>query len=254
MLTEEVREALPTARSMQTMGALIPGMIVTAANAPVGQDVGGLSGERGQLLIHGSRGGDMTIQLDGMAFNSNQGVGSTQDYTLNPAEAQDIPVRSGRGVGRHDDRRRQRECHPEEGGNRYSGFLFAAHTTGALQSDNLTDELKASGLQSANPIQRIYDYNGSFGGPLKRDQIVVFWIVPLHGSEGAGHRDVPAYRSAVVRLQSKPGSAGNVDLNQPAMFDSWLHSYGLRMTWQATQKHRLRSTPRTSRTARLRSS
>ncbi len=35
------------------------------------------------------------------------------------------------------------------------------------------------------------------------------------------------------------GAAGNVNVNDPAFFDSWLQSYGLRFTWQAAQKHRL---------------
>jgi hypothetical protein len=239
VLTEEIRQALPTARSMQTMGALIPGMIVTAANAPVGQDVGGLSGERGQLLIHGSRGGDMTIQLDGMAFNSNQGVGSTQYYTLNPAEAQEYQFAVGAVSADTMTGGVSANAIPKEGGNRYSGFLFAAHTTGGLQSNNLSDELKASGLQSANPIKRIYDYNGSFGGPLKRDRVWFFGSVrSMDQNEQVTGMFRPIDPLSFV-FNPSLGAAGNVDLNRPAIFDSWLKSYGLRMTWQATQKHRV---------------
>jgi Carboxypeptidase regulatory-like domain len=238
VLTEEVRQALPTARSMQTMGALIPGMIVTAANAPVGQDVGGLSGERGQLIIHGSRGGDMTIQLDGLPFNSVQGVGSTQYYTLNPAEAQEYQYAVGAVSADTMTGGVSANAIPKEGGNRYSGFLFAAHTTGALQSDNLTDELKATGLQSANPIERIYDYNGSFGGPLKRDAL---WFFGSFRSMDQNEQVTGMFRPIEpLSFVFNPalGAAGNVNLDDPAFFDSWLQSYGLRLTWQATQKNR----------------
>jgi hypothetical protein len=239
VLTEEIRQALPTARSMQTMGALIPGMIVTAANAPVGQDVGGLSGERGQLIIHGSRGGDMTIQLDGMPFNSVQGVGSTQYYTLNPAEAQEYQYAVGAVSADTMTGGVSANAIPKEGGNRYSMFLFAAHTTGDLQADNLTDALKAGGLQTANPIRRIYDYNGAFGGPLRQDKLWFFGSFrQMDQNEQVTGMFRPIEPLSFV-FNPALGAAGNVDLNQPAIFDSWLRSYGMRLTWQVNQKHRL---------------
>lgn len=239
VLNETVREALPTARSMQVMGALIPGMITTAANAPTGQDVGGLSGERGQLRIHGSRGGDMTIQLDGMQFNSVQGVGSTQYFTLNPAEAQeyqfDVAAVSAEtmtgGV--------RANAIPKEGGNRFSGSFFGAHTTGDWQSNNLTDELKAKGLQGANPILRVYDYNASFGGPLKKDRL---WFYTSFRQLDQQEQIAGMYRPIdplSFTFDPRLGAAGNVDLNRPAIFDSWGRAYGLRLTGQVNQANRV---------------
>ena len=94
VLNEEVRESLPTARSIQTMAAVIPGIVTTATNRPSGQDVGGLSGDRGNILIHGSRPGDMTIQLDGLSWNLALSNGAAQGFTLNPAEAEEYVLRS----------------------------------------------------------------------------------------------------------------------------------------------------------------
>lgn len=238
VLKEETREALPTARSMQVMGALIPGLFAQGANAPTGHDVGGLSGERGQLLVHGSRGGDMTIQLDGMQFNSVQTVGSTQYYTLNPAEAEEYQFTIAAVSAETMTGGVRANAIPKEGGNRFSGTFFAAHTTGSWQSDNLSDELKASGLQSANPIEQIYDYNMSVGGPLKPDAV---WFYGSFRAMDQREQVTGMFRPIdplSFTFNPRLGAEGNADLSKPAIFDSWLRSYGLRLTWQANSKNR----------------
>jgi hypothetical protein len=239
VLREETREALPTARSLQVMGSLIPGMVATAANAPAGQDVGGLSGERGQLLIHGSRGGDMTIQLDGMQFNSVQTVGSTQYYTLNPAEAQEYQFTVAAISADTMTGGVRANAIPKEGGNRFSGTFFAAHTSGDLQSDNLSQALIDRGLQAANPIEQIYDYNASLGGPILRDKI---WFYGSFRAMDQREQVAGMFRPIdplSYTFNPALGEAGNVDLSQPAIFDSWLKSYGLRVTWQINPKNRV---------------
>ena len=55
VLTNEVRELLPSGRSVQMMAQILPGITQNPVSRPSGQDVGGLSGERGSLMIHGSR-------------------------------------------------------------------------------------------------------------------------------------------------------------------------------------------------------
>jgi len=63
---------------------------------------------------------------------------------------------------------------PKEGGNRYSGAFFGAWSDGAWQSDNLTQSLKDRGLSVPDRISKIYDFNASFGGPLRQDKLWVF--------------------------------------------------------------------------------
>jgi hypothetical protein len=33
------------------------------------------------------------------------------------------------------------------------------------------------------------------------------------------------------------GAAGDADVSRPAISDSWVRSYALRLTWQATSRH-----------------
>ena len=63
---------------------------------------------------------------------------------------------------------------PRSGGNTYNGGMSGYYSGSNLQSDNLTDELKARGLQAANPVRRLYDYNAAFGGPFKQNKLWFF--------------------------------------------------------------------------------
>jgi hypothetical protein len=63
---------------------------------------------------------------------------------------------------------------PKDGGNRFSGALFFAGTGSGLQSNNLTSELQSEGLTSVNSVRKVYDVNGAFGGPIKKDRIWFF--------------------------------------------------------------------------------
>lgn len=238
VLTDELRSALPTARSIQTMAIVIPGMVATATNRPSGQDVGGLSGDRGQVLIHGSRGGDMTIQLDGLSWNLALGNGAAQGFTLNPAEAQEYVYETASIAADTMAGGPRANVVPKEGGNRFSGFFLASHATGDLQSDNLTDELKNKGLQAANPLKRLYDYNAAVGGPLMHDKLWFFSSIrQWDQQEGVTGMFRPIDPLSFV-FNPALGAAGNVDLNRPAIYDSWVRSYGLRLTWQAHPKHK----------------
>ena len=66
-LTSAMIDALPTGRSFQSLSVLVPGVIIPLAN----QDVGGSNGERYQTLsIHGSRGDQMPLVMNGMPYTT----------------------------------------------------------------------------------------------------------------------------------------------------------------------------------------
>ena len=46
-----------------------------------------------------------------------------------------------------------------------------------MQSNNLTDTLRARGLSNVTELKKVYDYGGGFGGPIKRDKL---WFYTSH--------------------------------------------------------------------------
>src|SRR6185295_284820 len=63
---------------------------------------------------------------------------------------------------------------PREGANAFRGVVFGSYTNGSLQSDNLSDDLIARGLTAVNAVDKIWDFNPSFGGPLAKDRVWFF--------------------------------------------------------------------------------
>src|SRR6266566_2329571 len=63
---------------------------------------------------------------------------------------------------------------PRDGGNIYSGEMFANGANSSMQASNLTDKLKAQGLSSPSSISSMWDYNPLLHGPIMKDRM---WFV-----------------------------------------------------------------------------
>ena len=88
---------------------------------------------------------------------------------------------------------------PKEGGNRFSALVIGNGTTGALQQNNLNDELRAQGVTTPQENKVIWDFNPGAGGPIATEQALVLRRLPLVGNGGL--------RPGCV-LQREPGQPG----------------------------------------------
>jgi hypothetical protein len=111
---------------------------------------------------------------------------------------------------------------PKEGGNTFRGSLFSNFTYDKWHGNNLDQDLKDRGLQSVGKIKKIWDFNPTIGGPLKKDALWFHF----------------AYRNWGVN-RTVPGSFSEIDPTQPSLDDSHIYSAVLRLTWQIDQKNKL---------------
>ena len=165
VVAREVWDTLPSARNVQAVAQLMPGVRMDVS------DVGGSQAMQQQrFLVRGLEGGNNTVSFDGMNLNSLLGDGATVPY-FNDATVQEFSFQAGgldadttAGGGRLN-------VIPTDGGNRFSGSGFVAYNDDSWQSSNFTKELLDAGLTSGGGILKMYDFNGSIGGPLKKEKV-----------------------------------------------------------------------------------
>jgi len=166
VLTRDILDSLPTSRTSQGIGLIIPGI---RTNVP---DVGGSRAmENVRMAAHGLDQTNTTVQVDGMLVNAGNDAG-VQAYH-NDAMSQEFSYQTSAVSAEVSWGGIRLNMIPRQGGNVFSGLVFAGGTNKSWQSKNITPEQQAAGLKSGNTISHIYDVNASIGGPIQKDK---FWF------------------------------------------------------------------------------
>ncbi len=119
---------------------------------------------------------------------------------------------------------------PKAGGNEFSYNLFMSGTSGGFQSDNLSQELKDLGFEFA-PIDYRYSFNPAVGGPIVEDKLWFFASMIENRS-----RQYVLDRFWDLDEPSTPDGVTADDLR--AYTWSKNGNYNIRLTHQATQRHK----------------
>src|SRR4051794_34505225 len=179
VITRDILNAIPAGmKSTGQIGVLIPGVTSTS------QDVGGTAFSAVGLAIHGSRLNEQAALMDGMNFNNGQGRGGQFiAIVTNDATVQEMAIETA-GLSAESEASGVRiNLVPRDGGNTFRGLVIGAYSDHNLQSDNLSDGLKARGLTSTTTVNKSYDVNPAFGGPLKKDSLWFYGSVRAQASE-----------------------------------------------------------------------
>jgi len=231
VITNEVIDTLPTSRNFQTLAEVIPGVRQVSINRPSGQDVGGLTGERGTLSVHGGRSTDMMQQLDGLSVSNLDGNGANSNFTINPGEVQEfsyelgaLSAESGYGGVRVN-------MIPKDGGNLFAGYVTGTFSNRSMSSNNLSADLVNRGLRSVNREKVLWDLNPSYGGPIKSSKLWFFGSFRYSGL----HDQV----AGLFYDKNPKDFVPEPDLSRPAIEETWLVMGGVRLTWQASRANKI---------------
>jgi hypothetical protein len=225
VISRDVFDAIPSGKTIPAYASMTVGVSIP----PTAQDVGGSKGEVSiRMTIHGSREGDQRLHQDGMRTNSAEGAG--RGFFANPANAQEITLDLGGGSAESELGGIQMNVVPKEGGNRYSGFFLTNFTNHNLQSGNLTPGLEARGLTKVNGVDKIWDANAAFGGPIKQDAL---WFFTAHRSWGNSSRV-----AGVFENKTPQSWFYTPDLEKQAIVDYRNRAHSLRLTWQASRRNK----------------
>jgi hypothetical protein len=211
VLNRDLLDAVPSARNYSGLAALMPG--VRMSNTDVG---GNQQMEQIYMRVHGARQTDTTVQVDGMQLNSLMSDGQVQAYYSDAANAEMSYQTSGVGADVSGGGLRINMI-PKEGGNRVSGAFFAGGTRESWQGDNVTDELRARGVESGDTVQHVSDYNFSLGGPIRQDKL---W-----------------YFTTIRRIATNEVVANNFYTDgRQGVEDQWIYNILGRLTYQVNEK------------------
>ncbi|HEV8317571.1 MAG TPA: carboxypeptidase-like regulatory domain-containing protein [Vicinamibacterales bacterium] len=170
VVSREVLTALPSSTvTLSNIGIITPGM---AGQVNVGGSAGAYSMSSVlNVTFHGKSGG--TTAYDGMRI-TDMDCASCTGPIVSPATIDQWTVETGGGLAESDAAGVRVNHIPKSGGNSVSASISGAFANSSLQSDNLTDDLRARGLTSVNGLRYLRSVDGFVGGPIKQDKLWYF--------------------------------------------------------------------------------
>lgn len=218
VMNRETLDTIPTGKDPFAVGQLIAG--VTTATP----DVGGTQiMQQPTLQVHGSSNNDNVFMVDGVqiqhiGFGGNQTGFYFNDGLMNEISYQTSSLPAEAPVGGV-----QINMVPRDGGNTFHGGLFSTGANSSLQADNLDDDLVTLGFKKQNRVRGIYDVNGTFGGPIRKDRLWFFstyrrwsadnYLGNTFTSTGAQAVDDQHITDATIRLTTQVSKKNKISLH-----------------------------------------
>jgi len=224
VMTRELLENVPTGRSVWGYGQTIPSIAIHNV------DVGGSQGTQQVFMAsHGAFPRENALQVDGMSIKSLESDGAWNHYH-NTMMFQEVNFETTGSTAEVSGAGIRMNMIPKEGGNTFSGQVFLSYLPGDWGSDNVTQELRARGLQAAGQVHRVFDYNPSAGGPILRDRLWFFSSYRRWGSDT--FQDNSFYNLDPTHRTYQP------NFSRQTIDDNLLKAGMTRLTLQMAQRHK----------------
>ena len=226
-VTNEVINAIPTARLYHSLVTLVPGVTVSGT-----QDVGGISGPTTVTFsMRGGPGNEGRLTVDGLSLGASLN-GTGVSYTVaDVGMAQEVVFTTAGQLGESEVGGPSMNLVPRQGGNRLSGLFFVNGANDALASSNYTDDLKAAGLRAPVNLLKIWDVNGGVGGPIRADHLWFFAAARYQGNRKTTPTFLNLNADDPTKWTYVPSGVGSKD-------DGTWKNANVRLTWQASSRNK----------------
>jgi hypothetical protein len=248
VMTQEVRDALPTGRNIQAVGIMIPGTaIAPGGGGALSRDVGG-SGNLQQSPLQYRGSGDTVQTIEGIRLNNLCAQGAYSGVYWNDASFEEYSYVTGADSTEMGQGGMRVNMVPRDGGNSFRGSAvfnfadesFGSNNCGSPARGEACSRSNLSGSKTFNPsnhitnvdvIQEIWDVNPTFGGPIKRDKL---WFNYSFRHLGSTKTKTGAYfdRNPSPFIYEE-------DFDKPGLDDGHIVSNAGRVSWQATSKDKV---------------
>jgi hypothetical protein len=225
-ISGDVIAAIPSSRQYFGLTTLVPALNIQ------GNDIGGASGPIFSVFqIHGGRRNEGQVLVDGLSMGF-QGMG-VSFYVPEVGTAQEVTFSLSGGLGEAPTGGPQMNIVPRAGGNTFSGSLFVTGANGAMQGDNITQEIRDAGLTGRNELKKLWEVNPALGGPIRRDRL---WFYGTFRHQG--NRQLVAGMFENRNAGDPTKWTYDPDPSRQAVDDGTWKNGSLRLTWQATPRNK----------------
>src|SRR5262245_27165328 len=226
-LNTDVIKSIPTVRSYNAIVVVVPGVVTNLNDTVTGTATT-------QFPIHGGRNNEGRLMIDGLNIGNPVGGNQPPQYSADIGNAQEVTFTTSGGLGESENAGLVMNVVPKTGGNAISGAVYFSGTGEKLQADNFTQELKDAGLAAPTQFTKVYDLNGAFGGPIRKDRVWYFVNARTQGST----RTI-----ASIFYNRNAGDPAkwtyDPDVSRPAYTDRTWENVSGRLTWQATARNKI---------------
>ncbi len=225
-ISGEVIATIPSSRQYFGLTTLVPALNIQ------GNDIGGASGPIFSVFqTHGGRRNEGQVLVDGLSMGF-QGMG-VSFYVPEVGTAQEVTFSLSGGLGEAPTGGPQMNIVPRTGGNTFSGSLFVTGANGALQGDNITQEIRDAGLTGRNELKKLWEVNPALGGPIRQDRL---WFYGTFRHQG--NRQLVAGMFENRNAGDPTKWTYDPDPSRQAIDDGTWKNGSLRLTWQATPRNK----------------
>jgi hypothetical protein len=230
VMTRDVVDTIPTGKQFQNLGALVPGMVLNQIIAAP-QDVGGGSGQsHSTMQIHGGQAADQKLFVDGMGIQGATAPG-TNGFYFTDGNYQEFVLDVAAVAAERETGGVNINMVPRDGGNTFKGTFFANFANHALAGNNITDELRAAGLQDPNNVKELWTVNPTLGGPVQKDRL---WFFASYT------RAITDNYVGATYYNLTPGTPYYTpDPTRQAFDDFWATDAAVRLTWQVSPRNKV---------------
>src|SRR5262245_2793219 len=249
VMTREVLDAIPTGRNIQAVGIMIPGTaIALGGGGALSRDVGG-SGNLQQSPLQYRGSGDTVQTIEGMRLNNLCAQGAYSGVYWNDNSFQEYSYVTGADSAEMGQGGIRVNMVPRDGGNSFRGTVFGNFADGAWASDNcdapgagqfcarsnLAGDLRFNSnnkLTNVSNIKKIWDFNPTVGGPIKKDKL---WFNFTFRHWGVNKTVADSFADLDPTFRYAP------DYSRPGIDDGHIVSRAGRIAWQASSKDKITS-------------
>ena len=220
VINAETINALPMTRNYGGVLYATPGLTVQP-----GVNNNALMPGMSLFSAHGGISTEGRVFVDGVSVNGPFGQNSVTQFAFDVANAQEMQVLVGGGLGESETGGPIANIVPKSGGNTFSGSAFFSGTQSGLQADNITDTLRAQGIPTAPVTRKNWDGSGALGGPIARDRLWFFTQCP-NRRHCAGRRRRPGAESLYGRRRPSGSTHPHRESKRASPNRSWISRHG----------------------------